>query len=189
MNEGLKSNQSVSQNQASQDSESTSFFKMTSPSLLDIPHSTSIVTVSIIDATLRMSFPIRPFFTPIVAGVEQLEANAYSFLIEHPNGQKLLFDLGARTDFESNAPAVVQRLKSFGLTPVIEKDVATILEEGGMNLLDISAVIWSHHHWDHVGDVSKFPSTTELVVGPGVPKLWPGYPVNQDSFVLESDYK
>ena len=136
-----------------------------------------------------MAFPIRPFFNPIVAGVEQLEAIAYSFLIEHPNGQKLLFDLGARVDFESNAPALVRRLKSFGFAPSIEKDVATILNEGGMNLADISAVIWSHHHWDHVGDVSKFPSTTELVVGPGVPKLWPGYPVNQDSFVLEADYK
>jgi glyoxylase-like metal-dependent hydrolase (beta-lactamase superfamily II) len=162
---------------------------MASPSPLNIPHSTSSVTVSIIDSSIKMTFPIRPFFTPIVAGVEQLEANAYSFLIEHPNGQKLLFDLGARADFESNAPTVVWRLKGFGVTPFIEKDVATILDEGGMDLGDISAVIWSHHHWDHVGDVSKFPPTTELVVGPGVPKLWPGYPVNQDSSVLESDYK
>lgn len=162
---------------------------MRSPLPLNFPDSTSSVTVSIIDATIRMTFPIRPFFTPLVAEVEQLEGNTYSFLIEHPNGQKLLFDLGARVDFASNAPALVQRLKGFGFTPTIDKDVATILREGGMDLVDINAVIWSHHHWDHVGDVSKFPSTTELVVGPGVPMLWPGYPVNQDSFVLESDYK
>ena len=162
---------------------------MTPHSRLDIPHSASSVTVSIIDATIKMTFPIRPFFTPVVAGVEQLEGNAYSFLIEHPSGKKLLFDLGARVDFESNAPALVRRLKSYGFTPAINKDVATILSEGGMDLRNINAVIWSHHHWDHVGDVSKFPSTTELVVGPGVPKLWPGYPVNQDSFVLESDHQ
>jgi glyoxylase-like metal-dependent hydrolase (beta-lactamase superfamily II) len=162
---------------------------MPSISTLNIPLSTSSVNVSIIDATIKMTFPIRPFFHPVVGGVEQLEAIAYSFLIEHVDGQKLLFDLGARVDFESNAPALVQRFKSFGFTPTIEKDVATILSEGGMDLREISAVIWSHHHWDHSGDVSKFPSTTELVVGPGVSKLWPGYPVNQDSVVLESDYK
>jgi glyoxylase-like metal-dependent hydrolase (beta-lactamase superfamily II) len=156
---------------------------MPSISTLNIPLSTSSVKVSIIDATIKMTFPVRPFFRPVVGGVEQLEA------IEHANGQKLLFDLGARVDFESNAPALVQRLKRFGITPTIEKDVAAIPSEGGMYLREISAVIWSHHHWDHSGDVSKFPSTTELVVGPGVSKLWPGYPVNQDSVVLESDYK
>lgn len=110
---------------------------MTSLSRLNIPHSISSVTVSIIDATIKMTFPIRPFFTPIVAGVQQLEGNAYSFLIEHPNGQKLLFDLGARADFESNAPALVRRLKKFSFSPSIDKDIATILCEGGMGLLSM----------------------------------------------------
>jgi hypothetical protein len=125
-----------SQNQGSQGSV-LPYLKMTSLSRLNIPHSISSVTVSIIDATIKMTFPIRPFFTPIVAGVQQLEGNAYSFLIEHPNGQKLLFDLGARADFESNAPALVRRLKKFSFSPSIDKDIATILCEGGMGLLSM----------------------------------------------------
>jgi metal-dependent hydrolase (beta-lactamase superfamily II) len=76
------------------------------------------------------------------------------------------------------------------LIQILKKDVSEILLEGGMDLQKINAVIWSHHHWDHTGDMSKFPTTTELVVGPDMPaKLWPGYPVNKESYLLESDYK
>lgn len=47
-----------------------------------------------------------------------------------------------------------------------------------------ASIIWSHYHWDHVGDVSKFPASTALIVGPGFlkdPSLLPGYPENLNS--------
>ena len=45
-------------------------------------------------------------------------------------------------------------------------------------------------HWDHVGDPSRFPPSTELVVGPGFKKAFvPGAPTNVKSPILESDYK
>lgn len=47
-----------------------------------------------------------------------------------------------------------------------------------------ATVVWSHYHWDHTGSMELFPSTTELVVGPGFkssPSLIPGYPTNPDS--------
>lgn len=48
----------------------------------------------------------------------------------------------------------------------------------------------SHYHWDHTGDPSTFPPSTDLVVGPGFKKAFtPGYPKNQDSPIRESDYQ
>lgn len=53
---------------------------------------------------------------------------------------------------------------------------------------DIEAIIWSHNHFDHIGDPSTFPSTTTLIVGPGIPSTsCPGWPHNPDASVLDSD--
>jgi len=71
--------------------------------------------------------------------------------------------------------------------------IASILDSPNSNNLnirsaDITSVIWSHNHFDHIGDPSTFPSSTELVVGPGVRELsWPGWPTNPDAAVLDSD--
>lgn len=47
----------------------------------------------------------------------------------------------------------------------------------------------SHWHWDHIGDPSTFPNTTDLVVGPGFKDaMLPGAPTNPGSPILESDY-
>ena len=47
----------------------------------------------------------------------------------------------------------------------------------------------SHWHFDHIGDPSTFPGTTELVVGPGFKeKFFPGYPAIEDAPVRESDF-
>ena len=74
----------------------------------------------------------------------------------------------------------------------MEKDVATILKENGVDVDGgaIDSIIWSHHHWDHTGDPSTFPSSTELVVGPGFEKAHlPGYPKRQDATLLETDFE
>lgn len=48
----------------------------------------------------------------------------------------------------------------------------------------------SHWHFDHIGDMSKFPPSVDIVVGPGfTDNLLPGYPANQDSALLETDYR
>lgn len=54
----------------------------------------------------------------------------------------------------------------------------------------IESILWSHHHWDHVGNPATFPSSTNLVVGPGFKAAHlPGYPKNQKSTLLESDFE
>ena len=71
-------------------------------------------------------------------------------------------------------------------------DVSSILDldDSGLNIrsTDIEAVIWSHNHFDHIGDVSRFPHSTDLIVGPGVRAAsWPGWPRNPDAIVLDCD--
>lgn len=46
----------------------------------------------------------------------------------------------------------------------------------------------SHSHFDHTGDPTTFPASTELVVGPGfTEKWWPGFPTKPDAQVREED--
>ncbi|KAJ7879935.1 beta-lactamase-like protein, partial [Mycena olivaceomarginata] len=45
------------------------------------------------------------------------------------------------------------------------KDITELLQDGGIPLATIDAVIWSHAHFDHIGDMSKFPNTTGLIIG------------------------
>lgn len=65
------------------------------------------------------------------------------------------------------------------------KTVSEQLMKGGVELDSVNAVIWSHTHFDHIGDISIFPSTTELVVGPGTD--FRTHPEHEDAHLIESD--
>jgi hypothetical protein len=46
------------------------------------------------------------------------------------------------------------------------------------------------HHWDHVGDASTFPGSTEIVVGPGFKDAHlPGYPTRKDATLMDTDFE
>ena len=58
-----------------------------------------------------------------------------------------------------------------------------------LNCLRFADVV-SHPHFDHTGDPSTFPASTDLVVGPGFKDaMLPGWPANPDAVVRESDYE
>ena len=43
-------------------------------------------------------------------------------------------------------------------------------------------LVSSHPHWDHIGRPALFPSSTNLIIGPGIiSQLGPGYPENESS--------
>lgn len=164
---------------------------MPQPPDLKIPQSTTTVSVRIIDTTTKIDgIPLEPFVSPQIKGFTQLECCAFSFLIEHASGRKLLFDLGVRKDWENMAPRVVKRIKDGGWTVSVDKGVRQILEEHGVNAGEIEGIVWSHWHWDHTGDVSSFEKSTALIVGPGFKKNFtPGYPTSKDAPILEADYE
>ncbi|KAI0896445.1 beta-lactamase-like protein [Annulohypoxylon nitens] len=121
-------------------------------------------------------------------GHGKLECPAFVILIQHPQGKKVLFDLGLRKDTASFPPTIRDGLSFSPMAA--EKDVAEILKEDGrVTFGECDSIIWSHWHPDHIGDPSTFPSNVELVVGPGAKDfLLPGYPADPHGLILESDY-
>ena len=112
---------------------------------LGIPKSSNTVDVSIIDTTVAVTGPLRYFVSPQVGSHTLLDACCLSFLIENTQlGMKIVFDLGVRKDFFNTAPpALARRVKYFLKFDVkVDKDVAEILTEGGVDLREINAVVW-----------------------------------------------
>jgi glyoxylase-like metal-dependent hydrolase (beta-lactamase superfamily II) len=135
------------------------------------------------------------FTKPNLYGLDILDkVPSFSFFIEHPSGKRIMFDLGVRKDWWNLAPTLAVRMREAGWRADswkidVLKDIPEILEENGIPLKTIDTVIWSHGHWDHIGDMSRFPGSTRLLAGPGFTKTFiPGYPENQQGLILESDY-
>lgn len=109
---------------------------------LNIPPSSTSVTVKIIDVASVNNVPSHALFTPPVKGIDAHCAPSFCFLIEHPSGKKVLFDLAIRKDWENLAPAITERFKKVGHQPVAEKNVSELLDESGIGKESIDAVIW-----------------------------------------------
>ena len=147
--------------------------------------------VSIINTTGALEVPLGAFMSPVQPGHEILKGPAFSFLIEHSSGRKLLFDLGCRKDWQNLPPKVLAIVTQPNWKIEVEKSVADILQENGVDAAGgaIEGIIWSHWHYDHIGDPSTFPKSTDLYVGPGTKEAFlPAYPANPESILLESDF-
>ena len=114
------------------------------PPSLNIPDSSSVVNVHVINTTSRIKgIPFSVFVTPPYKGLDYLDCPAFSFLIENQtSGRKLLFDLGVRKDRQNMPATIVKRVKDGSWTITVEKGVAEILEQGGMAPKEIEAIIW-----------------------------------------------
>lgn len=131
-----------------------------------------------------------------MTGFDGIHVPIYCFLVS--NGDRhVLFDLGVRRDWDNYAPKTVDLIRRTtqchtdqNVSEILDAYAATQAESSSsaVRSTDIEAIIWSHHHFDHIGDPSTFPGSTTLVVGPGVPQLcWPGYPTKEDAMVLDDD--
>lgn len=155
----------------------------------NIPPSSSVVNVRVIDSTARIKVAMN-MVAPAIKGHDILDCPTFSFLVEHPSGRKVLFDLGVRKDWENMAPLLVAHAKAENWKISVEKSVAEQLEENGIDRKSIEAIIWSHWHWDHIGNPSEFYASTALIVGPGFKKMFvPAFPENPASPILQSDYE
>lgn len=93
---------------------------------------------------------LKTFVDRPAKGHEMFDAPSFSFLVEHPTGRKVVFDLGVRKDYHNMAPIWLRRMASLGeaATIHVKQGVREILEEHGVSGSDIEAVIWSHWHFD-----------------------------------------
>ena len=158
---------------------------------LNLPQSNSTVELSIINTTTDLACPAKALVEPVQKGHEILNLPTFAFLVENKNlGKTIMFDLGCRKDWWNHSPAAYDSIKN-GIPGVnIPKNVNEILREGGVDDRKIDAVVWSHWHFDHTGDLSLFPPSTDLYVGPGFSEnFMPGYPTNKDCPILDADFK
>lgn len=113
------------------------------PPDLRLPSSPNNVNVQIIDTTTSIFCKADYFLSPNIGNLDELYCNAFAFLVENPRtGQKLVFDLGVRKDWENLATPMVERLLAQGFRINVEKGVSEILQEEHVALEDIDAVIW-----------------------------------------------
>ncbi|ESK81485.1 metallo-beta-lactamase superfamily protein [Moniliophthora roreri MCA 2997] len=157
------------------------------PSIHDtIPPSSNTVSVRCINVcTDDSGVPAALLLEPVLPGREFLPIPALAFLIEHPK-KRIMFDLGLRKDVDNLSPTIAQNISMPGFGLKVEKDIVEQLGAGGIKPDDVDIVIWSHTHMDHIGDMSKFPPSTTLVIGPGSDRA--SYPTVADAKLLDSDF-
>ncbi|KAJ5398590.1 beta-lactamase-like protein [Penicillium sp. CMV-2018d] len=159
--------------------------------VVDIPPSDHCVRVRAVNTTTRMVCDAEPFVQPVIRNHTKLNFPTLCFLLERQttNGIRyILYDLGSRKDFWNGSPTSKSMIGKHVSGLVVEKGVEEVLLENGVNLDHIDAIVWSHWHWDHIGDASKFPDSVDLVVGPGFRESFlPGWPENPESPLLTKD--
>lgn len=76
------------------------------------------------------------------------------------------------------------------ITITTKYDVADLLQAHGIELTSIDGIIFSHWHFDHVGDATRFPTTARLIVGPGFKStVLPGFPADRDSMICGNAFE
>ena len=110
---------------------------------VQLPAGQETVTVKLINPVNFGPAILNRFMAPLVPGVDKhKDSPSFSFLLEHPSGRKLVWDLGIRKDYMNHAPKIANYLPSTNYTIDVSKNVVEILEEGGVKPSEIEGVIW-----------------------------------------------
>ncbi|KAF7798134.1 hypothetical protein EIP86_009349 [Pleurotus ostreatoroseus] len=110
---------------------------------------------------------------------EYLDVPSFCFLVSHPTKGHAMFDLGIRKDGKGHPPATHQLVSR--LNTKCERDAADILQSGGVEPADIDVIIYSHLHWDHVGDPARFTAAEFVLGADALALLSSAYPTNASS--------
>lgn len=160
--------------------------------LADIPPSSNTCELFLIDTTTDILVESAALIEPEIKGHEFLNLPTFAFYIHNARlDQRVLFDMGSRKDWWNLPPSVVSSFEGKGVPGIrVTKNIDEILSAGGIDPGSINAAIWSHYHWDHIGDIQRFPTSTEVVTGSGFRESFlPGYPTNKASPILDRDFE
>ncbi|KAH8690500.1 beta-lactamase-like protein [Talaromyces proteolyticus] len=164
---------------------------------LNIPSSPNVCDIWAIDATCEIVCSTTSLMQPEIKGHEKLNLPTFAFYIYNSRlNKRVLFDNGSRKDWWNLPPHVLHGITSKGVLGLdVKYDVYDILQQhqGQEQIVNgdgVDAVVWSHFHYDHTGNIQRFPQSTSIIVGPGFKKEFlPGYPVRQDSPFHQSDFE
>ncbi|QKX63861.1 uncharacterized protein TRUGW13939_11032 [Talaromyces rugulosus] len=168
---------------------------MTVPPPLNIPASLAVCDLWAVDAACEIVVSTTSLMQPEIKGHEKLNLPTFVFYIYNARlDKRVLFDNGSRKDWWNLPPAVLHGITSKGVLGLdVKDDVFDILQdskEKNVNADQVDAVVWSHFHYDHTGNIQRFPPSTKIIVGPGFTKEFlPGYPIRQDSPLHQSDFE
>lgn len=170
---------------------------------LNTPESNNTCDLWAIDATCEIVLDTKYLLQPEIKGHEKLNLPTYAFYIYNPRlDKRVLFDAGLRKDWWNLPPKVVSAITSGGVTGLLVKDEVydtlaahqkSAVEKNEESIVDpdtIDAVIWSHFHYDHVGNIQRYPKSTSIVVGAGFKEtILPGYPIREEAPLYEADFE
>ncbi|KAH8807435.1 beta-lactamase-like protein [Xylogone sp. PMI_703] len=134
------------------------------------PPDKSVATVQVHALSAgHLTLPENHFVHP-ASDVARSTVPSLAFLIQHENPlngkrTRIVFDLGLRRDLQRYAEPI-QRHAATRQPISTDPDVVKSLAAGGLTPDDIDYVIYSHVHWDHVGEPRDFTQST-FVIGPG----------------------
>ncbi|KAH9173064.1 hypothetical protein EDB89DRAFT_1885486 [Lactarius sanguifluus] len=152
----------------------------------------STVRVSVMN-TGHLVMPSAIFVQSPRPGHDTADVPIYSFLVENERvGKKVLFELGIMKAWKEKLPQFVSMVQSVGGTINVTGDVPDRLNAASVSLSSINFAIWSHHHPVHTGDLTLFPTSTSLVVGPGFkshPSTYPGQPLGPNAETLHEAFE
>ncbi|KAK8201961.1 hypothetical protein M8818_005486 [Zalaria obscura] len=139
------------------------------------PPDTATVTVHALSAG-HLTLPEGHFVYPSSATARNT-VPSLSFLIQHDNPStgnptRIVFDLGLRRDVNRYSEPI-RRHAATREPLATQPDVVKSLAKGGLTPDDIDYVIYSHVHWDHIGEPRDFTHST-FVVGHGATDLLHG---------------
>ncbi|KAL6705081.1 hypothetical protein ACN47E_007340 [Coniothyrium glycines] len=143
----------------------------------DVARSDAVATVTVHALSAgHFSLPEYQFIHP-VSQDSRRTVPSLAFLLQHVNEAtgkrtRIIFDLGLRRD-PGQYTAPIQKHIETRQPMTTHPDVTYNLANGGLTTADIDFVIYSHVHWDHVGEPRDFPDST-FVVGHGALKLLEG---------------
>ncbi|KAL1985801.1 hypothetical protein VTN96DRAFT_7423 [Rasamsonia emersonii] len=124
----------------------------------------------------HLTLPEKYFVHPASATARRT-VPSLAFLIQHRHPTtgkltRLVFDLGLRRDIQLYAVPIQKHAET--RQPLsTDPDVVKSLARGGLTPGNIDYVVYSHVHWDHVGEPRDFPTST-FVIGPGARDLLRG---------------
>ena len=114
-----------------------------SQSSVRLPRGEVAVQVRLINPVNFGPAVLDRFMAPAVPGLETFPScPSHSFLLEHPSGRRVVFDLGIRKDFENYAPSIATYIPTTGYKIEVVENVADILEDNGVPTKSVEAVIW-----------------------------------------------
>lgn len=112
------------------------------PLTMNLPGGDEVVCVKMINPVNFGPSVLKRFMAPPVPGLETFETcPSLSFIVEHPTGRKLVWDLGIRKDFNNYSPEIASYIPTTHYDIKVTDNVAEILEGHGL-LQDIEGVIW-----------------------------------------------